>query len=90
MPGENYMAMKTTPTNLPAPKERILKRPDVEVRTGFSRSTLYARIASGEFPKPIKLGGPNSRSVGWPESVVMAWIDARMKEAGYEIEQMEG
>lgn len=65
-------------------KARILKRPEVEAMTGFSRSTLYARMAEGEFPKPIKLGGPNSRSVGWPESVVMEWIEARMAEAGYD------
>ena len=64
-------------------KTRILKRPEVEAMTGFSRSTLYARMAAGEFPKPIKLGGPNSRSVGWPESVVNDWIEARMAEAGY-------
>jgi len=65
---------------------KILKRQQVEAMTGFSRSTLYARIAAGEFPKPIKLGGPNSRSVGWPESVVNDWIEARMAEAGYDSE----
>jgi prophage regulatory protein len=66
------------------PKNRILRRPEVEALTGCSRSTLYARIAAGEFPKPVKLGGPNSRSVGWPESVVMDWIEARMADSGYD------
>jgi prophage regulatory protein len=76
------MAMTTVPT----PKNRILKRPEVEAMTGFSKSTLYARIAAGEFPKPVKLGGANSRSVGWPESAVNDWIEARMAEAGYDSE----
>jgi len=66
---------------------RILKRPEVEQATGLSRSTLYARIAAGEFPKPLRLGGPNSRSVGWPESIVNAWIADKAKEAGYDIQQ---
>ena len=40
----------------------ILRLPDVKVRTGLSRSTLYLRISQGRFPKPISLGG---RAVGW-------------------------
>lgn len=52
----------------------ILRRPDVEVRTGLARSTLYAMIAEGTFPKPLKLG---KRAVGWRESEITAWIDNR-------------
>ncbi|HOO50573.1 MAG TPA: AlpA family transcriptional regulator [Alphaproteobacteria bacterium] len=42
-------------------------------RTGLSRSTLYLRIANGEFPKPMSLGG---RSVGWLASDVTQWIES--------------
>ena len=53
----------------------ILRRKQVEARTGLKRSTLYAKIASGEFPAPIRLG---SRSVGWLESDVTSWLQARI------------
>ena len=54
--------------------ERILKRPEVEARTALSRSTLYAMMAEGQFPKPVKLG---ARAVGWVESEIAAWLESR-------------
>lgn len=55
---------------------RIIRRPAVQSKTGYSRSTIYARIDPNsdyydpEFPKPIKLGtGPNP-PVGWVESEI--------------------
>ncbi len=54
--------------------ERILRRPEVEARTGLSRSTLYAMMAEGEFPKPVLLG---KRAVGWPEPAIAAWLESR-------------
>lgn len=58
------------------PKERpaILRRPQVEARTGLSRSTLYLRMKDGKFPKPVNLGG---RAVGWLEHSVERWIMSR-------------
>ena len=50
----------------------ILRLPQVKARTGLSRSTIYARIAKGAFPKPVQLGGP--RAVGWVEAQVDHWI----------------
>lgn len=58
--------------------ERILRRPDVEARTGLSRSTLYAWMAAGDFPKPVALG---ARLVGWRESDIEAWLAAREPKA---------
>lgn len=55
----------------------ILRRKQVEVRTGLSRSTIYARIAEGSFPKPIDLGG--GRAVGWIETEIDAWLQSRIK-----------
>src|SRR5262245_3915832 len=53
----------------------ILRRPTVEEITGDPRSTLYARIHEGLFPKPIKIG---PRSVGWVASEVEAVNAARI------------
>ncbi len=49
----------------------ILRRKQVEARTGLSRSTIYAFIAEGIFPKPINLG---NRAVGWVEAEIDAWL----------------
>ncbi len=55
--------------------EKILRLQAVKARCGLSRSTIYARIALGEFPAPISLG---ARSIGFLESEVSAWIAARI------------
>jgi prophage regulatory protein len=52
----------------------ILRRPQVEACTGLSRSTLYAMMAEGKFPQPLRLG---RRAVGWPEAVISAWLESR-------------
>lgn len=57
----------------------ILRRKQVEARTGLSRSTIYARIAEGSFPRPINLGG--SRAVGWLESEINEWLQARIQQS---------
>lgn len=54
-------------------KLTILRRKQVEVRTGLSRSTIYLRIQEGTFPKSIRLG---PRAVGWIESEIEAWLAA--------------
>lgn len=54
----------------------ILRRNQVEARTGLSCSTLYRRIAEGSFPAPIDLGG--GRSVGWLEHEIDDFIAARV------------
>lgn len=51
----------------------ILRRREVEARTGLSRSSIYLRIAAGDtFPSPIKLGG--GRAVGWIEEEIETWL----------------
>jgi prophage regulatory protein len=56
----------------------ILRRPQVQQRTGLSRSTLYQFIRDGAFPAAVPLG---PRAVGWLESDVSDWISARVKLA---------
>jgi prophage regulatory protein len=58
------------------PNRTILRRPSVQSRTGLSRSSIYLGISKGTFPKPINLG---ARSVGWLESDIDNWIDARIQ-----------
>jgi len=56
----------------------ILRRKQVQMRTGLSRSTIYQYIKDGVFPKPVPLG---PRAVGWLESDVSEWIAGRVKIA---------
>lgn len=53
----------------------ILKRTQVQARTGISRSGIYQKMANGEFPKSISLG---PRAVGWLESSIDDWIQGRI------------
>ena len=61
-------------TDLPP---RVLRCPEVEARTGLSRSTIYRWRVAGRFPQTIPLG---KRSVGWIEAEVDAWIRDRTAE----------
>jgi prophage regulatory protein len=63
---------------------RILRRKQVESRTGLSRSTIYARIAEGSFPSPIDLGG--GRAVGWVEAEIEAWLQSRIEASRKPVE----
>lgn len=56
----------------------ILRRKQVEQRTGLRRSTIYDAMRRNEFPAPIRLG---ARSVGWLSSEIEAWISARIAES---------
>jgi len=61
------------PASIDAGNDRIIRISEVMYRTGLQRSTLYARMASGHFPKNISLG---PRSVGWYLSDVNKWINS--------------
>lgn len=54
--------------------DKIFRRPAVQDLTGLSRSTLYAMIADGRFPAPVKLG---TRAVGWREADLNEWLASR-------------
>lgn len=57
-----------------ARRTRILRISEVQQVTGLSRSSLYKLIQERHFPRQVPLG---SRSVGWFESEVQAWITGR-------------
>jgi|TARA_B110000008_G_scaffold244237_1_gene253766 prophage regulatory protein len=57
--------------------KKIYRLHDVMNMTGLSRSSIYLRISTNEFPKPVKIG---RRAVGWPEDSIIAW-QAKIMEA---------
>ena len=54
--------------------EKILRLPEVLSTVGLSRSSLYALIAKGDFPRQIRL---SPRTSGWRLSDVEDWIKRR-------------
>ena len=57
--------------------DRILRIPEVVEITGLSRTTIWRRVRSGDFPPPVRLGSPATRSVGWRESEIRKWVADR-------------
>ncbi len=57
--------------------KRILRLPALMDKVGLGRSSIYAMMAEGTFPTPIKLG---ERAVGWVEEEIDAWLEARIAE----------
>ena len=63
---------------------KIIRRPEVLNKTGWSKSTLYNRINDGLFPTPISLG---VRAVGFVESECDKVVQAMI--AGYTEQQLK-
>jgi prophage regulatory protein len=54
--------------------ERILRQPEIERRTGLSRTTIWRLERSGDFPPRRRV---LSNTIGWLESEVDEWIQTR-------------
>lgn len=63
--------------------KRIIRRREVEKKTGLSKTAIYDKLTRNAkrpqlfdptFPRPVPLGG---RAVGWLESEVDDWIEAQ-------------
>tara|TARA_R110002049_G_scaffold35531_13_gene114661 strand:- start:2200 stop:2442 length:243 start_codon:yes stop_codon:yes gene_type:complete len=64
---------------------RIIRRKQLEDKTGLSRSGIYAKLKPNpkrpndydpSFPQPISVG---AKAVGWIESEVESWLEGRIK-----------
>lgn len=65
----------------------ILRRKQVEARTGLSRSTIYAKLRRNPkrpgdydptFPKPVAIG---AKAVGWIEAEIDAWLATQVEKS---------
>lgn len=64
--------MNDTPPDI---RRRFLRLDEVKARTGLSRSTIYAYVQEGRFPRPVPI---STRCVGWIEAELDDWIAARI------------
>lgn len=53
----------------------LIRKAEVQRRTGLSNSTLYAAIAAGTFPRQVHM---LKRSAAWVEAEVDQWITDRI------------
>lgn len=56
-------------------EHRILRLPQVKLKIARANATIWKDVAAGTLSKPISIG---TRSVGWLESEINAWIEARI------------
>ena len=66
-----------TPSTPPAepPPFTLWRRPQCQIESGYPRSTFYARIKEGLWPRPVHIG---PRAVAWPVREARAVLEARI------------
>lgn len=69
--------MNPTTTDVLASPSRLIRLPEVIMRCGVGRTTIYEMIGRVEFPAPVKIG---PRASAWPQHEVERWIEDRIAE----------
>jgi prophage regulatory protein len=54
---------------------RIIRIAETGQQTGLPKSSIYALLKEGKFPKPVQL---STRCIGFIESEIQSWIKARI------------
>ena len=54
---------------------RLIRRKEVQTKTGLGASSIYAMMKNGEFPQCLNL---SERRVAWIESDIDKWIAERV------------
>jgi len=55
----------------------LIRLPEVQRRTGYSKAWIYRLLKDNSFPKSVKIG---SRAIAFVESEVEEWISQRIEE----------
>ncbi|PHM36454.1 helix-turn-helix transcriptional regulator [Xenorhabdus innexi] len=59
-------------------KESLIRLPEVQRRTGYSKAWIYKLIEEDKFPKQVKIG---TRSIAFVESEIDNWVAQRIAES---------
>ena len=65
----------TASKNKQTENQRLIRRKEVQAKTGLGASSIYAMMKSGEFPQCLNL---SERRVAWIESDIDKWIAERV------------
>ena len=64
--------------NAQPPAERhIMRRDEVERKTGFKRAHIYNLMKEGKFPQAKRIG---LRAVGWDSLEIERWVTERLAQ----------
>jgi prophage regulatory protein len=58
-------------------ERRIMRREEVELKTGFKRAHIYNLMKEGKFPQAKRIG---LRAVGWDSLEIDRWIIERLEQ----------
>lgn len=62
---------------LPPVERHIMRRDEVERKTGFKRAHIYNLMKEGKFPQAKRIG---LRAVGWDSLEIERWIIERLDQ----------
>ncbi|MGX9566166.1 AlpA family phage regulatory protein [Pseudomonas sp. CFBP 5748] len=63
----------------PQIERHIMRREEVERRTGFKRAHIYSLMKEGKFPQAKRIG---LRAVGWDSLEIERWVVERLSQQG--------
>lgn len=58
--------------------KNLIRLPEVQRRTGYSKAWIYRLLKESRFPKSVKIG---SRAIAFIESEIDEWINQRIAES---------
>jgi prophage regulatory protein len=61
---------------------KLIRLPEVQRRTGYSKAWIYHMMSSVAFHQPVKIG---SRAIAFIESEIDEWINQRIAESRGEV-----
>jgi prophage regulatory protein len=70
------MSSQSVPSvEAPQHQRHIMRREEVEQKTGFKRAHIYNLMKEGKFPRAKRIG---LRAVGWDSLEIEHWIAERL------------
>lgn len=63
----------------PQDERHIMRRDEVERKTGFKRAHIYNLMKEGKFPQAKRIG---LRAVGWDSLEIDRWVTERLAQRG--------
>ena len=76
----------TASKNKQTENQRLIRRKEVQTKTGLCTSSIYALMKKGDFPQSLQI---SIRRVAWIESEVDQWISDRIASHKATIAMME-
>ena len=59
--------------------DRLIRRSEVEERTGLCTSSIYRLMRAGEFPEPVKI---SAKAVRWHYAEIENWMASLPRATG--------